>query len=61
MFFVYDDQSEVFDGRKDGRPGADDDASVAVFDACPLVESFAFLKRGMKDRDLVTEARAQSS
>lgn len=55
VFFVYDDESGVFDGGEDGRSGTNDDACFSKADALPFVEALALREVGVEDCNLIGE------
>ncbi len=53
MFFIDDDEPEVFQRREDGAAGADDDARAARLNLVPLVVPLAFREPAVQDCDHV--------
>ena len=61
LFFIHDDQAEIFERRENGGARADYYASFAVADAPPFARSFGIGQRAVEDGDLVAEAGADQA
>jgi hypothetical protein len=51
LFFVDDEQAEIFHGGEDGGAGANDDAGFAIAHAPPFAGAFDVAESGMEDGD----------
>src|SRR5580658_2975467 len=61
LFFIHDDQAEIFERRENGRARADYYARFAVADAPPFAGAFAIGQRAVQDCDLFAEAGADQA
>lgn len=55
MFFIDDDESQIWQRCEHGGARADHDAGLAFADAMPFVETFALREVGVKYGDLIVE------
>ena len=58
LFFVHDDEAEIFEGRENGGARADDYASFTVTHAPPFAGAFDIGQTAVQDGDLFAEASA---
>ena len=61
LFFIHDDQAEIFERREDGGARADYYARFAVADAPPFACSFGIGQCAVQDGDLFAEAGAHQA
>ena len=61
VFFVNDDQAQVFDRCKNSGPRANDDCAFSRANFAPRIVAFSARQRAVQDRDLVAKVDAKAA
>src|SRR6185295_5525439 len=59
VFFVYDNQPQILDGRENAGPGRYDHGCLARATASPLLSALGVLKSRVQDGDLFAESMVE--